>query len=149
LWSDAIYWSTQTDYKNAVALEGRSKSYFASWSKDQIKALFMDLKNAGVPIVSPPMQIMVNRANATAPMEVSNYAAAAREMGFTLVGWSFERDGPLQNGGGGYHQGLYPTNDGFDYEYLDFMVQQVGIVGLFSDWPASVTFYANCMGIGM
>ena len=23
---------------------------------------------------------------------------------------------------------------------------QVGIRGIFSDWPATVTYYANCMG---
>jgi glycerophosphoryl diester phosphodiesterase len=24
--------------------------------------------------------------------------------------------------------------------------KQVGILGIFSDWPATVTFYANCVG---
>ena len=25
------------------------------------------------------------------------------------------------------------------------LVSEVGVIGLFSDWPAAVTFYANCM----
>ena len=30
---------------------------------------------------------------------------------------------------------------------LDVLAKQVGIIGIFSDWPATVTFYANCMGL--
>ena len=30
---------------------------------------------------------------------------------------------------------------------LDVLARDVGILGVFSDWPATVTFYANCMGI--
>jgi len=33
------------------------------------------------------------------------------------------------------------------YELLDVLAQDVGIVGIFSDWPATVTYYANCMGL--
>jgi glycerophosphoryl diester phosphodiesterase len=29
---------------------------------------------------------------------------------------------------------------------LDVLAQQVGVRGVFSDWPANTTFYANCMG---
>ena len=29
---------------------------------------------------------------------------------------------------------------------LDVLNKQVGIIGIFSDWPATVTFYANCVG---
>ena len=28
---------------------------------------------------------------------------------------------------------------------LDVLARQVGIRGIFSDWPATVTYYANCM----
>jgi glycerophosphoryl diester phosphodiesterase len=30
---------------------------------------------------------------------------------------------------------------------FEYLVQDVGVVGVFSDWPATVTYYANCMGI--
>jgi glycerophosphoryl diester phosphodiesterase len=29
---------------------------------------------------------------------------------------------------------------------LDVLAKQVGIRGIFSDWSATVTYYANCMG---
>jgi glycerophosphoryl diester phosphodiesterase len=33
------------------------------------------------------------------------------------------------------------------YTVLDVLAQQVKIKGMFSDWPASVTYYANCFGL--
>ena len=30
---------------------------------------------------------------------------------------------------------------------LDVLGDQVGVIGVFSDWPATVSFYANCMGL--
>jgi glycerophosphoryl diester phosphodiesterase len=33
------------------------------------------------------------------------------------------------------------------YEILDVLAQDVKIEGMFSDWPATVTYYANCMGL--
>jgi len=32
-------------------------------------------------------------------------------------------------------------------ELLHVLAQDVGIEGIFSDWPATVTYYANCMGL--
>ena len=36
-------------------------------------------------------------------------------------------------------------NDGDILTVIDALAQDVGIIGLFSDWPATTTFYANCM----
>jgi len=147
LWSDVIYWSTKTDFKNTCALEGTYDAY--NWSKDAIKAWLKPLKDAGVPVLAPPTLLLANRTSANATIEVSNYASVALEMGFKIVTWSFERDGPLQQGGGFYNTGLFADRDGFNYEFLDFMVKKANITGIFSDWPATVTFYANCMGLGL
>ena len=38
-------------------------------------------------------------------------------------------------------------NDGDTYVVLDVLAKDVGILGIFSDWPATVTYYGNCMGI--
>jgi glycerophosphoryl diester phosphodiesterase len=32
-------------------------------------------------------------------------------------------------------------------QVLDVLARQVGIRGIFSDWPATVSFYANCTGL--
>lgn len=39
------------------------------------------------------------------------------------------------------------NKDGDQYILLDVLTKQVGILGRFSDWPATVTYYANCMDI--
>jgi glycerophosphoryl diester phosphodiesterase len=31
------------------------------------------------------------------------------------------------------------------FELLDVLAQDVGVEGVFSDWPATTTFYAYCM----
>ena len=36
-------------------------------------------------------------------------------------------------------------NDGDILRTIHVLAQEVGIIGLFSDWPATTTFYANCM----
>jgi glycerophosphoryl diester phosphodiesterase len=30
---------------------------------------------------------------------------------------------------------------------IDVLARDVGVLGIFSDWPAAVTFYANCTGL--
>ena len=37
--------------------------------------------------------------------------------------------------------------DGDVYRVLDVLAREVGIRGIFSDWAATVTYYANCMGV--
>ena len=37
------------------------------------------------------------------------------------------------------------SNDGDILVTLDVLAKDVGIRGIFSDWPATVTYYANCM----
>ena len=37
--------------------------------------------------------------------------------------------------------------DGDTLTVLDVLARQVGIRGMFSDWPATTTFYASCMGM--
>lgn len=37
------------------------------------------------------------------------------------------------------------SKDSDMYKVLDVLARQVGILGIFSDWPATVTYYANCM----
>jgi glycerophosphoryl diester phosphodiesterase len=38
-------------------------------------------------------------------------------------------------------------DDGDILVTLDVLARQVGILGIFSDWSATVSFYANCLGL--
>ncbi|MBV2096987.1 MAG: glycerophosphodiester phosphodiesterase, partial [Candidatus Thiodiazotropha sp. (ex Codakia orbicularis)] len=63
-----------------------------------------------------------------------------------LITWTLERSGLLASGGGWYYQtiGNITDNDGDMMVLLDVLAQDVGIKGIFADWPATVTYYANC-----
>lgn len=58
-----------------------------------------------------------------------------------------ERSGPLAEGGDWYFQGLDAAvdNDGDVMKVIDVLVRDVGVIGIFSDWPATVSYYANCI----
>ncbi|MCP4403268.1 MAG: glycerophosphodiester phosphodiesterase, partial [bacterium] len=38
-------------------------------------------------------------------------------------------------------------NEGDKMEVLDVLAQEVGVLGIFSDWPATVSYYASCKGL--
>ncbi len=85
--------------------------------------------------------------NAIVPSE---YAKAAKAAGLKIIAWSLERSGLLSQGGGGwYYQSIAEAidNEGDTYELVDVLAKDVGVIGIFSDWPATVTYYANCMGM--
>ena len=79
----------------------------------------------------------------------STYARQARQAGIDLITWTLERSGPLTGGGGWYYQTVKEVinNDGDMMQVLDVLAQQVGVIGVFSDWPATTTYYANCMNL--
>jgi glycerophosphoryl diester phosphodiesterase len=114
----------------------------ATWTQD-----FEDLKAKGVNYLAPSMNMLVTADGET--IAASEYAKAARAAGLNLISWTLERSGPLDTGGGWYYAPLNDiiTSDGQMYELVDVLAQEVGIAGLFSDWPATTTYYANCMGL--
>ena len=79
----------------------------------------------------------------------STYAVKAREADLNIIAWTMERSGPLQNGGGWYYQTVRQAiqSDGAMYQVIDALAQDVGVKGIFSDWPATVSYYASCMGL--
>ncbi len=74
---------------------------------------------------------------------------AAKGAGLEIITWTLERSGRLAAGGGYYYQSIADTvdRDGDALLLLDVLARQVGVLGVFSDWPATVTYYANCMGL--
>ena len=73
---------------------------------------------------------------------------AQEQAGLDIITWTLERSGTLTDGGGFYYQTVTPVinKSGDTYELLDVLARDVGILGIFSDWPGTVTYYANCMG---
>src|SRR5436853_5471612 len=106
------------------------------------------LKLSGLKFPGPPIYAMLTR-NDKKEIVPSEHAKAAKAAGLDLIGWSLERDGPLHKGGAFYHSSVKAAidRDGDTLTVLDVLAKQVGVRGMFSDWPATTTFYASCMGM--
>ena len=111
-------------------------------------AYMKGLAQQGVRILAPALWKMLT-LDANQKIVPSEYAMNAKAAGLDLIGWSLERSGPLNEGGGWYYQSINDAinNDGDMYTVIDVLAQQVGVIGIFSDWPATTTYYANCMGL--
>jgi glycerophosphoryl diester phosphodiesterase len=110
------------------------------------------LRRQGVRFFAPPLPALlaVDDADKVVP---SPYAREINAAGFKIITWTFERS-DLRRGAsraGFYYffdlQGRAIKTDGDMYQALDVLARQVKIEGIFSDWPATVTYYANCMGL--
>jgi glycerophosphoryl diester phosphodiesterase len=105
-----------------------------------------ELKQMGVNYIAPPMWMLITLEEGK--IVPNALAKAAKEADLGIFTWTLERSGFLSEGGGWYFQSVRDVIDaeGDYYEVLDVLAQDVGVKGVFSDWPATVTYYANCMG---
>ncbi|CAK3854987.1 glycerophosphodiester phosphodiesterase family protein [Vibrio crassostreae] len=105
-----------------------------------------ELHDAGVNIIAPPLFALVD-LDENNELVASNYAKLAKGADLDIIAWTLERSGPLAQGGGWYYKSVKDgiNNDGDMMKMLDVLAQDVGVMGVFSDWPATVTYYANCM----
>lgn len=111
-----------------------------------------DLAAKGVKIISPSIWTLVTADNATQTIVPSSYAIAAQKAGLEIITWSFERSGPLEVDGGGYYYESVANlinNDGDEFTVMDVVAQQVKATKIFADWAGTVTYYANCFGLGV
>lgn len=142
---DVKYWINENPKfgKQAVYLDDRvyDQADFVA-SVENMK----DLRDAGVNIIAPPLFALVELDDKN-DLVASNYAKLAKEADLDIIAWTLERSGPLAQGGGWYYQSVKQgiNNDGDMMKMLDVLAQDVGVLGVFSDWPATVTYYANCM----
>ncbi len=106
-------------------------------------------KDEGINIVAPPIYALL-AVDSSGKIVASEYAHNARAAGLDIITWTLERSGILADGNNGFY---YQTIDsaiereGDMMVVLDVLAKDVGILGIFSDWPATVTYYANCMNL--
>ncbi|MTV12427.1 MULTISPECIES: glycerophosphodiester phosphodiesterase family protein [Bradyrhizobium] len=148
---DILYWvKTEPDFASqALYLEDRYEKAGLDPNRPETwKPSMQELKASGVAILGPPIFAML-ALNDKGEIVPSAYARAAKAAGLDLIGWSLERDGPLNRGGTFYHKSVKAAidRDGDTLTVLDVLARQVGVRAMFSDWPATTTFYANCMGM--
>lgn len=160
--NDVLYWIDNTEYgKQAVflidydaatdniLLFDRDHNQLVK-REDQLKFLG-ELKKAKVRIVAPAMPALL--AVEKGRIVPSRLAKDLKRMGLDIITWTFER-ADLRQGASkaGFYYDFDPAGaaikkDSDMYKALDVLAREVKILGIFSDWPATVTYYANCMGL--
>lgn len=148
---DVLYWVEQAPEwgKQAVYLDGRYRdTQFAHSDESSWKPDMQELKSQGVNIIAPPLWMLLQESE-QGGIAPSVYATKASEAELDIIAWTLERSGLLNTGGDWYYQTVdnVINSDGDVYTVLDVLAKQVGVVGVFTDWPATVTYYANCMDL--
>lgn len=146
--NDILYWiNHEPEFgEQAVYLDDRYDVPAFDFRNPQTWSPSMEaLADMGVQYIAPPMWMLLD-TDLNNNIEPSTYALSAKAVGLDIITWTLERSGPLANGGGWYYQSIKPAinNDGDVLNVLNVLAQEVGVKGVFSDWPATVTFYANC-----
>jgi glycerophosphoryl diester phosphodiesterase len=106
-------------------------------------------RQQGIRIVAPPIFALLE-SDPAGKIEPSQYARDAKGAGLDIITWSLERSGILADGDNGFYVQTFDDairRDGDVMRVLDVLARQVGVLGVFSDWPATTTFYANCAGL--
>ena len=110
----------------------------------------------GIRIVAPPMWALLAVDNGK--IVPSQYTRDAKAAGLDIITWTLERSGRivedvLPTKGTASPSFYFQTtldalhNDGDVMTTLDVLARQVGILGIFSDWSGTVSYYASCMGL--
>ncbi|MGR3486341.1 MAG: glycerophosphodiester phosphodiesterase family protein [Paracoccaceae bacterium] len=147
---DVLYWIEAAPEFGAQAvylmdeydIDGYSPMDPATWPNTM-----EELAGMGINYIAPPTWMLVTLEDGEiVPSTLATEAAAA---GLGIITWTVERSGPLGSGGGWYYQSIEAAtdNDGDVYALIDALAQDVGVIGIFSDWPATTTYYANCLGL--
>jgi glycerophosphoryl diester phosphodiesterase len=144
--NDILYW-----VQNEPAF-GRQAVYLDSASTVAELPSAADLaayRAQGIRIVAPPIFALLS-ADGNGTIMPSQYARNAKAADLDIITWTLERSGILADGNNGFYYQSFDNaiqREGDMYRVLDVLAKQVGILGIFSDWPATVTFYANCAGL--
>jgi len=119
-------------------------------------AELLDYRKQGIRVVAPPMWALLTTQNGK--IVPSQYARDAKAAKLDIITWTLERSGRIveevlptkgTSSPSFYYQSTLDalTNDGDIMVTLDVLARQVGILGIFSDWSGTVSYYASCMGL--
>lgn len=160
--NDILYWVRNTAYgeqavflvdyntttNNIILFDTTGRQLL---TRDEQNAFFKSLRRAGVKIVAPSFNALLTvQGDRIVPTVL---ATDLQSMGFDLISWSFERVDLRRGAAGvGSYYDFDPTGavikkDSDMYKALDVLAKDVKLIGMFSDWPGTVSYYASCMGL--
>ena len=142
---DVQYWVKNTAYgRQAVFLDDANTMADVPGA-----AVLADYKAQGINIWAPPIFVLLKN-DASGKLVASQAALDAKAAGLDIITWTLERSGILADGNNGFYYQTFDaavSREGDTLRVLDALNKQVGVIGVFSDWPATTTFYANCAGL--
>lgn len=148
---DVLYWiQNEPEFgRQGVYLDDRYSDPDFKFDDPATWSPTMDeLTAQNVKIIAPPLWMLVttDENNQVIP---SVYALKAKEAGLKIITWTLERSGHLASGGGWYYQSVASAidDDSDQLIMMDVLAKDVGVIGIFSDWPGTVTYYASCVGM--
>jgi len=156
LWEDVGYWLS-TAPKFAPQTTWLARNLKMTKDSDVVQVATAEMpslpqaKSLGLTTVAPPLWALLRSdPNAPGELALTSYANDARGANLDIVAWTLERSGPLSPQSThpfGYFRTMAGAihSDADVYRVLDKLVQDVGVAGVFSDWPATVTYYDNCL----
>jgi glycerophosphoryl diester phosphodiesterase len=143
---DVLYWvnNEATFGKQAVYLDSAE-----TVAQLPSAAQLAQYKAQGIQIVAPATFALL-AVDAGGRLVRSDYARNAKQAGLDIITWTLERSGILADGNNGFYYQSFDSaikTEGDMMRVLDVLAREVGVLGVFSDWPATTTFYANCAGL--
>ena len=163
--NDVLYWiDMQPEFgRQAVYLDGRYSSGIDPNDPSTFEPSMKAIARSGVKVIAPPMWMLL-KVKDNGKIVPSAYAKKAKKAGLDIIAWTFERADLRKGSRTGvdangqplatwyYQFDVNPNRqavktDSDMYKALDVLAKDVGVLGVFSDWPATVTYYANCMNL--
>jgi glycerophosphoryl diester phosphodiesterase len=155
---DVLYWiqNEPSFGQQAVYLDDRYETITPPLDPNDPstwKPTMQELVEQGIRIIAPPMWVLLTVENGK--IVPSLYAKEAKKAGLGIITWTIERSGRIvedvlptkgTEAPSFYYQSTLDAlrSDGDLMVTLDVLARQVGILGIFSDWSATVSYYANC-----
>ncbi|KAN0065308.1 hypothetical protein ACQY0O_001143 [Thecaphora frezii] len=151
--SDVVYWvQNEPEFgRQAIYLDDRTNTPEGLANATALETM-KAIAAQGVQIIAPSFPWLLMVDNQTREIVPSEYALNAKEAGLKIITWSLERSGPLAKvavNKDSYYTTLYSIikSDGQLMEVVHALASKVKVLGIFSDWPATVSYYANCFGL--
>ena len=105
-------------------------------------AELVDYKRDGINIWAPPTFALL-AVDASNRIVASQAARNAKAAGLDIITWTLERSGILADGNNGFYYQTFDsaiTREGDLMRVIHALAQDVGVLGIFSDWAAPVTY---------
>ncbi|MGH1374388.1 MAG: glycerophosphodiester phosphodiesterase family protein [Cellvibrionaceae bacterium] len=153
-----LYWLTaEPEFgRQAVMLDGRSLKQLNPQAPTSFSPSMEEIRAMGIKTIASPLWMLIN-VNDQGELEASAYAQFAKAADLNIVAWTVERSDMSQgskNSSGHlnwYYQFDHHPNhqaiktEGDVFKVIDVLAKEVGVLGIFSDWPETVSYYANCL----